>query len=65
MKNDFYFILKAVLVLKLFFKKNGLIRELRLISKFMTLKSEKQINAIHILLNILRSKSTQRMKFVS
>ena len=44
MKNDFYFMLKAFFVLELFYifypdflviKKNGLIRKLWLISKFM------------------------------
>ena len=38
--------------------KNGLIRKIRLISKFM-----KQLNAIHILPNISRSKGVQKMKF--
>ena len=35
MKNAFYFILKALFVLKIF-RKNDLIRKIRLISKFMT-----------------------------
>ena len=42
MKNAFYFILKALFVLKIFrfmsCRKNGLIRKVRLIVKFMTLQ---------------------------
>ena len=41
----------------------GLIRNLRLISKFMTFKPGKQTIAIHILCNISRSKGRQAMKF--
>ena len=43
--------------------KNGLIRKLWLISKFMTSKTEQQLIAIHILPNIQRSKGNQAMKF--
>ena len=41
----------------------GLIRKLRLISKYMTSQSGKQTTKIHILLNISRSKGNQTMKF--
>ena len=44
-------------------QKNGLIRKLRLISKFMISPSGKQTVAIHILTNISRSKDNQAMKF--
>ena len=65
MKNVFYFMLKALLVLKIFnfcfdllvMKKKGLIR---LISKFMTSKPGQQTIKIHIFSNISRSKE---MKF--
>ena len=72
MKNAFYFILKALFVLKLFTflsrlfwscRKNGLIRKLRLISKFMTSQPGLQTIAIHILPNISQSKGNQTMKF--
>ena len=43
--------------------KNGLLRKLRLISKFMTSDTDKQIIIIHILLNISRSEGNQTMKF--
>ena len=43
--------------------KNELMRKLRLISKFMTLQTGKQIIAIYILPNISRSKGNQIMKF--
>ena len=43
--------------------KNGLIQKIRAISKFMTSQSSKQTIAIHILLNISRSKDNQAMKF--
>ena len=42
---------------------NGFIREIRLISKFMTLQLRKQIIATHILSNISRRKGNQTMKF--
>ena len=65
-KNAFYFVLKALFVLRIFeflswilvMYKNGLIRRIRLISKFM-----KQTIGIHILPNISRSKGNQTMKF--
>ena len=47
----------------LIMQKNGLIRDLRLISKFMTLLPGKQTIAIQILPNISRSKGNQTMKF--
>ena len=66
MKSAFYFILKALFILKIFkflswlfshvqYKK-GLIRKMRLISKFMTSQPGKQTVAAHILSNISRSK---------
>ena len=42
--------------------KIGLIRKIRLISKYMTSQPRKQTNAIHILLNISRSKGYQKIK---
>ena len=44
-------------------KKNGLIRRLRVISKFMTSQSEQQKIIVHIFSNISRSKDNQKMKF--
>ena len=41
----------------------GLIRKLRLISKFLTPQLEKQTITIHILHNILESKDNQAIKF--
>ena len=43
--------------------KNGLIRKIRLISKFMTSQPGKQTIAVHILPNISKSKGNQTMKF--
>ena len=43
--------------------KNGLIRKIRLNSKFMTSQAGEQTVAMHILPNISRSKSNQTMKF--
>ena len=43
--------------------KNGLIRKIRLISKYMTSQQGKQTMAIHILPNISRNKGNQTMKF--
>ena len=71
MKNAVYFTLKALFVLKIFKflswlfgdDKNGLIRKIRLISKFMTSHSGQQTISIHILPNISRSKHNQTMKF--
>ena len=42
--------------------KNSLIRKIKLISKFMTSQPGKQTIAIHLLLNISRSKGNQTMK---
>ena len=44
-------------------KKNGLIRKIGLVSKFMTLERAIQAIAIHILPNISRSKGNQTMNF--
>ena len=43
--------------------KSGLIRRIRLISKFVTSQPGKQTIAIHILFNISRSKGNQTMKW--
>ena len=43
--------------------KNGLIRKIRLISKFVTSQSGWQTIRIHILTNISISKNNQAMKF--
>ena len=43
--------------------KNGLIKRLSLIPKFMTSKTGKRIMTIHILPNILRSKDNQALRF--
>ena len=42
---------------------NGLIRKIRLTSKFMTSQHGLQTITIHILLNISQSKGNQKMKF--
>ena len=66
MKNAFYFILKALFVLKkksLIMKKNILIGKVRLSSRYMTSQLGKQTIAMHILPNIFRSKGNQTMKF--
>ena len=42
---------------------NGLIRKIRLISKFITSQPGKQTIVIHVVLNILRNKDNQVMKF--
>ena len=66
MKNAFYFILKALFVLKkksLIMKKNILIGKVRLSSRYMTSQLGKQTIAMHILTNIFRSKGNQTMKF--
>ena len=65
MKNVFYFILKVpfVFVLTVLVTyESGFIKKLRLISKFMTSSTAKQIIAIPILANISRSKANQTMK---
>ena len=69
-KNAFHFTSKALFVLKIFkclsrlFSqvKNGLIRKIRLIPKFMTSQPDYQAIVMHILSNILKSKSNQIMK---
>ena len=43
--------------------KNGLIRKIKLISRFMTLQPGKQTTAMHLLPDIPRSKGNQTMKF--
>ena len=65
MKNAFYFILKALSVLKTFWscRKNGLIRKIRLTSKLMTSQPGLKTIAIHILPNISQSKGNQAKKF--
>ena len=70
MKNAFYFTLKALFLSRylnfcldfLVIKENGLIRKIRLISKFIISQSGKQIIARHILLNISISKGNQKTK---
>ena len=44
-------------------KKNGFIRNIRLISEFMASQARKQTISMHFLLNIARSKDKQTMKF--
>ena len=71
MKNPFYFISKAAFFLIylhfyqyfLVLQKKSLIRQLWLISKFMTSQTGQQAIIIHILLNISRRKDNQAMKF--
>ena len=68
MKNVFCFILKApfVFVLTVLVTyENGLIKKLRLISKFITSSTAKQIITIPIWANISRSKANQTMKNIS
>ena len=63
-KNDekyFYLTLNALFVLEIF---TFLFWKLELISKFMTLQTEKQIITTHVLSNISRSKCNQIMKFL-
>ena len=71
MKNAFYFILKALYVLKIFLFFSRLFGHVakttwleRLTLKFMTAQPGLQTIAIHILPNISRSKGNQTMKFV-
>ena len=74
MKMAFRFILKALVVLKIFkffldilvMKRKELkIRKIWLISKFMTSQPGKQTITMHILPNISRSKGNQTTKFGS
>ena len=44
-------------------QQNGLVRKIRLTSNFMTSQPGQQTIVIHILVNILRSKGSQTMKF--
>ena len=64
MKNTFYFILKALFVIMTLCscRKNGFIRKIRLISKFITSQPGEQTIAIHMLSKISGSKSNQAMK---
>ena len=72
MANAFYFTFKALFILKIFqflslpfghVRKMGLIRRIRLTSKFMASQPGLQTIVIHILLNISQSKGNQTMKF--
>ena len=45
------------------YRKNGLIRKIRLISKFMTSQPDLQKTIIHVLPNMAQSKDNQIMKF--
>ena len=72
MENAFYFILKALFSLEIFqffvmtfwsCRENGLIRKVRLTSKFMASQPGLPAIVIHILLNISQSKGNQTMKF--
>ena len=71
MKSAFYFILKALFVLKTFkflscffsCRKSSLIRKIRLISKFIMSQPGLQTITIHILPNISRNKGNHTMKF--
>ena len=47
----------------LIMQENSLIRKLRLISKYMMSQTGKKITALHILLNISKSKGNQTIKF--
>ena len=72
MKNAFYFILKALCILKVFkflswlfglVEKNCLIGDIRLIAKFMALQDGQQTVAIHRLFpNISRIQGNQTLK---
>ena len=65
MKYDFYFILKTAIFFLTYWscKKNGLIRKIRLNSKFRTPQPGWQTITIHILPNISKTKSNLTMKF--
>ena len=71
MKNAFYFILKIsfssqdieIFIMTFWsYRKNGLIRKIRLIPKFVTSQPGQQTITIHILHNISQSKDNQTMK---
>ena len=62
-KNAFYCILKDIQIFVLTFwscRENGLVRNMRLISKFMTSQHGYQTITIHILPNISRSKGNRQ-----
>ena len=71
MQKTFYFFLKASFVLKIFIfcpdfvvmYKNGLIRKVRLIWKFVTPHTGEELIIIHILPNISRNKHNQTIRF--
>ena len=71
-KSSFYFTLKVLFILKNYrllswpfgYAKNGWIRNIKLISKFMTSQPEKKTIVIQILPNISRSNSNQKTKCV-
>ena len=71
MNKYFYFILKTLFFLEIFrffsdflaMYRNGSIRKLWLISKFMTSQTGQQIIIIHIWPSISKSKGNQAMKF--
>ena len=71
MKNAFYFMLIAIFVLEIFtflpwlfgYVKIGMIKKLRLVSKFMSSQTGQQIIPIHILSNISRGKGNQEISF--
>ena len=65
MKNAFYFILKGIFDFAMTFlscSKNALIREKRLLAKFMTSQPGEQTIAIHILPVVSRRKDNHTMK---
>ena len=71
-KNVYYFILKALFVLKIvkilsrffgYVEKNGLIRKIRLTTKFMTSQHGLKTVAINKLPKISQSKGNQTMKY--
>ena len=68
-KNDFYLILRALFISSITFiltfwsfRKKGLIRKIRLISKFMTSQTGLQTITIHVLPNISQSKGNRTIK---
>ena len=71
MKNVFYFISNLFSFSRylnfclhfLVIYQNGLIKKIRLISKFLTSQLDKQTIVIHILPNISKSKGNQTIKF--
>ena len=77
MKNVFYFMLKALSVLKIFtflfwlfgYEEKHLVKKVKIlsnfiISKFIMSQTGQKIITIHILPNISKSKDNQTMKFV-